>query len=292
MEGALVSRFRRSSNLAARSTRTSESMGHWRTYGSNVVDLKFLDELGGMSDPPHEITLPLDQRRFGICVQFWRVGNPSCATSQHNRKHMEEPFAWGKPMLASSLSETQAQTEHMLSAGGDPVLAFRSASDVLSTSKNQPKRCDRTSNKPEGRHGQASIFDGSGSDWSWCAACKPALAQSFPSNVIRIVVPASASTPPDILARIVATALSEGEGWKVVVENKPGAVMTIGAMEVLEAAGRRLHAALGHGSGRGGSGSSSQRVVQYRDGLRATDPGRHRLQRAGGQSEGAGQFSV
>jgi tripartite-type tricarboxylate transporter receptor subunit TctC len=51
--------------------------------------------------------------------------------------------------------------------------------------------------------------------------------------VIRIVVPTSASTPPDILARIVATALSDSEGWKVVVENKPGAVMTIGAMDVL-----------------------------------------------------------
>src|SRR5262249_46129694 len=43
------------------------------------------------------------------------------------------------------------------------------------------------------------------------AAYEPAFAQSFPSNVIRIVVPYSASTPPDILARIVATALSEGE---------------------------------------------------------------------------------
>jgi tripartite-type tricarboxylate transporter receptor subunit TctC len=60
-----------------------------------------------------------------------------------------------------------------------------------------------------------------------------ASAQSFPTNVIRIVVPNSASTPPDILARIVATALSESEGWKVVVENKAGAVMTIGAMDVL-----------------------------------------------------------
>ena len=65
------------------------------------------------------------------------------------------------------------------------------------------------------------------------AALGSAFAQSFPSNVIRIVVPQSASTPPDILARIVATALSEGEGWKVVVENKPGAVMTIGTAEVL-----------------------------------------------------------
>jgi tripartite-type tricarboxylate transporter receptor subunit TctC len=61
-----------------------------------------------------------------------------------------------------------------------------------------------------------------------------ALGQSFPSNVIRIVVPYSASTPPDILARIIATALAEGEGWNVIVENKPGAVMTIGLTEVLK----------------------------------------------------------
>jgi tripartite-type tricarboxylate transporter receptor subunit TctC len=62
----------------------------------------------------------------------------------------------------------------------------------------------------------------------------PALGQTFPSNVIRIVVPYSASTPPDIVARIVATALSEGEGWNVIVENKPGAVGTIGVSEVLK----------------------------------------------------------
>jgi tripartite-type tricarboxylate transporter receptor subunit TctC len=61
-----------------------------------------------------------------------------------------------------------------------------------------------------------------------------ASAQPFPSNAIRIVVPNSPSTPPDILARIVANALTETEGWKVVVENKPGGVMTIGAMEVLK----------------------------------------------------------
>jgi tripartite-type tricarboxylate transporter receptor subunit TctC len=65
-------------------------------------------------------------------------------------------------------------------------------------------------------------------------AYEPALGQSFPSNVIRIVVPYSASTPPDILARIVATALSDGEGWNVIVENKPGAVGTIGLTEVLK----------------------------------------------------------
>ena len=65
-------------------------------------------------------------------------------------------------------------------------------------------------------------------------AFRPALAQPYPSGVIRIVVPYSASTPPDIFARIVANALSEGEGWNVIVENKPGAVGTIGAMEALK----------------------------------------------------------
>jgi tripartite-type tricarboxylate transporter receptor subunit TctC len=61
-----------------------------------------------------------------------------------------------------------------------------------------------------------------------------ARAQSFPSGVIRFVVPASASTPPDILARIIANALSEAEGWKTIVEDKPGAVMTLGIGEVLK----------------------------------------------------------
>src|SRR5690242_7022867 len=59
-------------------------------------------------------------------------------------------------------------------------------------------------------------------------------AQSFPSRFIRIVVPTSVSTPPDIVSRVIATALTESEGWSVVVENKPGAVQTLGAIEVLK----------------------------------------------------------
>jgi tripartite-type tricarboxylate transporter receptor subunit TctC len=66
------------------------------------------------------------------------------------------------------------------------------------------------------------------------AAGKSALGQPPASNAVRIVVPASVSTPPDILARLIGTALSDGEGWNVVVENKPGAVNTIGVMEVLK----------------------------------------------------------
>jgi tripartite-type tricarboxylate transporter receptor subunit TctC len=65
----------------------------------------------------------------------------------------------------------------------------------------------------------------------WAQA--PARAQSYPSNVIRFIVPGSASTPPDIMARIVANALSDLEGWKIVVEDKPGALMALGAGEVL-----------------------------------------------------------
>jgi tripartite-type tricarboxylate transporter receptor subunit TctC len=61
-----------------------------------------------------------------------------------------------------------------------------------------------------------------------------ATAQSFPSNAIRIVVPAGAGSPPDILSRIIATELSEAEGWRVVVDNRPGALQTIGIADVMK----------------------------------------------------------
>jgi tripartite-type tricarboxylate transporter receptor subunit TctC len=61
-----------------------------------------------------------------------------------------------------------------------------------------------------------------------------ARAQSFPSNAIRIVVPAAAGTPPDIISRIIATELAEAEGWRVVVDNRPGALQTIGVADVLK----------------------------------------------------------
>ena len=66
------------------------------------------------------------------------------------------------------------------------------------------------------------------------ASFTTARAQSFPSGLIRFVVPGSASTPPDILARIVANALADLEGWKTIVEDKPGAVHTLGIAEVLK----------------------------------------------------------
>jgi tripartite-type tricarboxylate transporter receptor subunit TctC len=61
----------------------------------------------------------------------------------------------------------------------------------------------------------------------------PASAQTYPSGMIRVVVPAPACTPPDIMGRLIAAELGEAEGWRAIVENKPGAVWTIGLAEVL-----------------------------------------------------------
>ena len=61
-----------------------------------------------------------------------------------------------------------------------------------------------------------------------------AQAETYPSNVIRIVVPTGPGTPPDIIGRVIAAELSESEGWRTVVENKPGALQTIGMAEVLK----------------------------------------------------------
>src|SRR6266567_2748884 len=66
-----------------------------------------------------------------------------------------------------------------------------------------------------------------------CAAVVVA-AETFPSNVIRIFVPFSVGTPSDIVSRLIATELSESEGWRIVVEDRPGAVGTIAGSEVLK----------------------------------------------------------
>jgi tripartite-type tricarboxylate transporter receptor subunit TctC len=62
----------------------------------------------------------------------------------------------------------------------------------------------------------------------------PGGAEPYPSSMIRIVSATAAGTPPDIVCRIIANELAESEGWRVLVENKPGAIQTIGAAEVLK----------------------------------------------------------
>lgn len=62
----------------------------------------------------------------------------------------------------------------------------------------------------------------------------PAHAQSFPSSAIRIVVPTPPGTPPDIISWVVASQLFEREGWRMVVENRPGALQTVAMLDVLK----------------------------------------------------------
>jgi tripartite-type tricarboxylate transporter receptor subunit TctC len=60
-----------------------------------------------------------------------------------------------------------------------------------------------------------------------------ASAQSFPTNPIRIVVPTGPGSPPDVIGRVIAAELSESEGWRAAVDNRPGALQTIAMTDVL-----------------------------------------------------------
>lgn len=62
----------------------------------------------------------------------------------------------------------------------------------------------------------------------------PVIAQTYPSQTIRFLVPSAAGTPPDILSRIIGNELGKAENWRIVTENKPGAMQTVGAGEVLK----------------------------------------------------------
>jgi tripartite-type tricarboxylate transporter receptor subunit TctC len=64
---------------------------------------------------------------------------------------------------------------------------------------------------------------------AWSVSAEP-----YPSRVIRIVAATPAGAPPDIVSRLIAHELAENEGWRVIVENKPGGLSTIGATDVLK----------------------------------------------------------
>jgi tripartite-type tricarboxylate transporter receptor subunit TctC len=64
----------------------------------------------------------------------------------------------------------------------------------------------------------------------------PALAGSYPSRTIKMIVPYPAGGTTDLLGRMVADELQTGLGAAIIVENKPGAGTTIGAEQVARAA--------------------------------------------------------
>lgn len=63
------------------------------------------------------------------------------------------------------------------------------------------------------------------------AQAQPA-GQDYPNKIIKIIVPFTAGSATDIMARIVGERLSAGMGQAVVVENRPGAGGTLGAAQV------------------------------------------------------------
>ena len=73
----------------------------------------------------------------------------------------------------------------------------------------------------------------------------------YPSRPVKIVVPSTAGDGSDLLARTLAKAMSESMGQQFVIENKPGAGGSIGAVVVAKAAPDGYTLFLGNGSSHG-----------------------------------------
>src|SRR5512142_3236541 len=71
---------------------------------------------------------------------------------------------------------------------------------------------------------------------AFAAATSPALADTWPTHPIRMVIPFPAGGPTDVMTRILSDKLGAALGQPVVVENKPGAGGTIGSEFVAKSA--------------------------------------------------------
>ncbi len=69
----------------------------------------------------------------------------------------------------------------------------------------------------------------------WSVATAPAQAQAYPNKTIRVVVPFSAGSGTDIVARTVAEQLQSQLGQSIIIENRVGAGGTIGIGSVAKA---------------------------------------------------------
>src|SRR6187455_716547 len=70
---------------------------------------------------------------------------------------------------------------------------------------------------------------------AFAALASPALAQSYPSRAITLIVPFAPGGPADVLGRLIGQKLGEDLGQQVVIDNRPGANTIIGAQTVAKA---------------------------------------------------------
>jgi tripartite-type tricarboxylate transporter receptor subunit TctC len=71
---------------------------------------------------------------------------------------------------------------------------------------------------------------------AFAVLASPALAQSYPSRAITLIVPFAPGGPADVLGRLIGQRLGEDLGQQVVVDNRSGANTIIGAQAVAKAA--------------------------------------------------------
>jgi tripartite-type tricarboxylate transporter receptor subunit TctC len=69
-----------------------------------------------------------------------------------------------------------------------------------------------------------------------CLLAGPARAESYPTRVIRMIVPYPAGGTSDVLARVLARRMGDSMGQSIVIENIGGAAGTLGAAAVARAA--------------------------------------------------------
>jgi tripartite-type tricarboxylate transporter receptor subunit TctC len=67
---------------------------------------------------------------------------------------------------------------------------------------------------------------------TWAQAPAAGSGSDYPNKIIKIIVPFTAGSATDIMARIIGERLSASMGQAVVVENRPGAGGTLGAAQV------------------------------------------------------------
>jgi len=81
-----------------------------------------------------------------------------------------------------------------------------------------------------------------------CALAFPALADTYPTKPIRVIVPFPAGGGTDIIAREVTNKVAMAMGWRFVVDNKPGSGGNLGVDAAAKASGDGYTIVLGQTS--------------------------------------------